>query len=318
MHKVNVGVSGVGVLGTHHTRLYKQCQYGELIGIYDTNSEQAQKIAAQFSTKAFSSLESLAESVDCLSVAVPTHYHFKEVMTLLKLGKHILVEKPLTSTVDEGRKLLDYAKENNLILHVGHVERYNPVITYLQKKIYDPRFIETHRLAPYPPQRPGLLPRGTEVGVVLDLMIHDIDIILNLVKSEVKMIDSVGIPILSKSEDIANVRINFSNGCVANLTASRVSQEYMRKIRVFQPDAYLSLDYQEKKGEIVTKEKVSMNREQVPIEDHDALEMELGYFIKCTMDTVDSKEISGSNASAEHALKSLDIANRITKQIIST
>ena len=297
MGKVKVGVAGVGALGHHHTRLYQQCNSANLVGVFDVNPDQARKIASEFSTQAFSSLKCLADAVDCLSVAVPTQLHYQEVLFLLEMGKHVLVEKPLTVTVDDGKELLDYAKKHNLILHVGHVERYNPVITYLQKKIYDPRFIEAHRLAPFPPPRPGMLPRGTEVGVVMDLMIHDIDIILNLVNSDIQSVNAVGIPILSSSEDIANVRMTFTNGCVANLTASRVSQEYLRKIRVFQQDAYLSLDYQEKKGDIVVKDGVSMKREPVPIEGHDALAMELDFFINTCLNTMKTGVLPDSNES---------------------
>ncbi len=315
MNKIKVGVAGVGSLGRHHTRLYRESKLCKLVGLYDINPEQSQKIASEFLTTAYSSLDELADNVDCLSVAVPTHLHYQTVLCLLKKGKHILVEKPLTSTVDEGEELVSYAKNNNLILHVGHVERYNPIINYLQKKVNDPRFIESHRLAPYPPPRSELLPRGTEVSVVLDLMIHDIDIILNLVDSPVAAIDAVGIPILSESEDIANVRINFKNGCVANLTASRVSQEYMRKIRVFQSDAYLSLDYQEKKGELVYKNKQSIKREDVPIEDHNALEKELEFFITSCQYTINNGSVHDKNISAQHALNALEIGDKIVTLI---
>ena len=312
--KVKVGVVGVGVLGKHHTRLHNECEQAELIGIYDVDPNRAADVAKEFATRRFESMEELIASVDGISVAVPTDLHYQIVSELLIRGKHVLVEKPLTSTIDDGQKLLDLAKNQKCILHVGHVERYNPVITYLEKKICDPRFIETHRLALYPPPRPGMLPRGTEVGVVLDLMIHDIDVILNLVKSEVVQIDAVGIPILSKSEDIANARLKFANGCVANLTASRVSHEKMRKIRVFQRDAYLSLDYQNKKGEIVTLANMSIRREPVPIEDHDALQKELEDFIQCCQGALGSGTTLEPRVLAEHGLKALAIADRITQQ----
>ncbi len=315
MNKIKVGVAGVGSLGRHHTRLYQDSKISDLVGIYDTNTEQSQKIADEFQTTVYTSLDALAEDVDCFSVAVPTHLHFQTVSGLLKMGKHILVEKPLTSTVSEAKELVKFAENHGRVLHVGHVERYNPVINYLQKKVNDPRFIESHRLAPYPPPRSGLLPRGTEESVVLDLMIHDIDIILNLVDSSVTAIDAVGVPILSDSEDIANVRINFKNGCVANLTASRVSHEYMRKIRIFQSDAYLSLDYQEKKGELVYKDKQSIKREDVPIEDHNALEKELEFFITTCRYVIDNGSVPDENISARHALDALEIGDRIVSQI---
>ena len=315
MTKVKVGVIGVGVLGKHHTRLHRDCEQAQLVGIYDVDSNRAEGIAKEFNTHRFGSIDELIDSVDGVSVAVPTDLHYKIVSELLLRGKHVLVEKPLTSTIDDGKKLLDLARNQRCILHVGHVERYNPVITYLEKKICDPRFIETHRLALYPPPRPGMLPRGTEVGVVLDLMIHDIDVILNLVKSDVVQIDAVGIPILSSSEDIANVRIKFASGCVANLTASRVSQEKMRKIRIFQSDAYLSLDYQNKKGEIVTLNNMSIKREPVPIADHDALQKELEDFIQCCQGAIAFGTPPEPRVPAEHGLNALAIADRITHQI---
>ena len=315
MSKVKVGVIGVGVLGKHHARLYSQCKGADLIGVYDIDRARGGEIAREFSTKPFNSLEELIALTDGLSVAVPTDLHFQVVSQLLDQGKHVLVEKPLTSTLVDGRKLLDIANKQQRILQVGHVERYNPVITYLEKKINNPRFIEAHRLAMYPPPRPGMLPRGTEVGVVLDLMIHDIDIILNLVRSKVCSLDAIGIPILSRTEDIANVRLKFATGCVANLTASRVSQERVRKIRVFQENAYLSLDYQEKKGEIVTLNNMSIVREAVPIEDHDALEKELEDFIDCCQKTLTTGIVPKPKVSGEHGLQALEIADKITQQI---
>ena len=315
MLKVKVGVIGVGVLGRHHVRLYRECEQAELVGIYDIKADRAGEISREFSTTSFNSIEELCASVDGVSVAVPTDLHYQVVSQLLYQGKHVLVEKPLTSTIDDGKRLLKIANEQKCILSVGHVERYNPVITYLEKKINNPRFIEAHRLAMYPPPRPGMLPRGTEVGVILDLMIHDIDVILSLVKGDVTRIDAIGIPILSRTEDIGNVRLTFSTGCVANLTASRVSQEKVRKIRVFQQDAYLSLDYQNKKGEIVTLNNKSISREAVPIRDHNALAQELEDFIHCCQTTLTTGGIPNPKVSAEHGLKALKIADRITRQI---
>ncbi len=315
MENIKVGVIGVGALGQHHTRLYSQLSGADLVGVFDTDDDAARRIAKEFQTESFNSLEDLAAAVDCVSVAVPTDLHLEVTSELLRLGKHVLVEKPLAADSTEGRQLISLAREHNRVLQVGHVERYNPVITYLEQKIYNPRFIEAHRLAPYPPPRPGMLPRGTEVGVVLDLMIHDIDVILSLVKSDVTSVDAVGIPILSKSEDIANARISFANGCVANLTASRVSQERMRKIRVFQADAYLSLDYQEKKGEIVTLAGASIGREPVPIADHDALKMELEDFLSCAREVISSNVLAEPKVSAAHALSALEVAEAIASKM---
>ncbi len=316
MPKVRVGVIGVGVLGTHHARLYHESENAVLVGVYDEDTDRARHIAGKYATCAFASVVELAAAVDGLSVAVPTDRHFAVVSELLGLDKHVLVEKPLTSNVADGRRLIDLAGNRKLVLQVGHVERYNPVITYLQDKLREPRFIEAHRLAPYPPPRPGLLPRGTEVGVVMDLMIHDIDVILNLVNSKVERLDAVGIPIISRSEDIANVRVTFANGCVANMTASRVSQDRIRKIRIFQADSYLSLDYQNKKGEIVFRVGDAVKRESVPIEDHDALARELDIFVGCVREAQHTGAASMASAeSTETALTALTIADEITRLI---
>lgn len=314
MARVKVGVVGVGALGRHHTRLYSMLDDAELVGVFDSNTEQATAIAAEFGCQAFASQEELATAVDAVSVAVPTDLHRDVVSQLLATPLHVLVEKPLADTVDAGRALVDLAAKHGVILAVGHVERYNPVITYLESKIREPRFIESHRLAPYPPPRPGLQPRGTEVGVVLDLMIHDIDIILHLVNSPVKSVDAVGIPVLSASEDIANARIRFDNGCVANLTASRISPERMRKIRVFQSDTYLSLDYQEMNGEIVTRIGSDIQREPVPIVGQNALQQELTDFVRCIAND-DGSGLGAPRVTGAHGLMALEIADEITQQI---
>ncbi|HCN09811.1 MAG TPA: oxidoreductase [Lentisphaeria bacterium] len=315
MGLVRVGVIGVGVLGQHHARLYRECPDSELVGIHDSNPVSAQTAAAEFETTAFATIDELVDAVDAVSIAVPTTLHHAIATDLLQRGCHVLVEKPLAATVEEGRELVALAQRNKLTLHVGHVERYNPVITYLEQCVDNPRFIESHRLAPYPPLRPGMLPRGTEVGVVLDLMIHDIDIILHLVNSDIERVDAVGIPVLSPTEDIANARLKFANGCVANITASRVSMECMRKIRVFQSNAYLSLDYQERTGEIMLLDGMSINREPVPIDDHNALEKELHAFVSCTRTALDTGEVLGTANSAENGLRALEIADQITRQM---
>ena len=315
MGPVRVGVIGVGVLGQHHARLYRECPDSELVGIHDSNPVSAQTAAAEFETTSFATIDEFVDAVDAVSVAVPTTLHHAIATDLLQRGCHVLVEKPLAATVEEGRELVALAQRNKLTLHVGHVERYNPVITYLEQRVDNPRFIESHRLASYPPPRPGMLPRGTEVGVVLDLMIHDIDIILHLVNSEIERVDAVGIPVLSPTEDIANARLKFANGCVANITASRVSMERMRKIRVFQSNAYLSLDYQERTGEIMLLDGMSINREPVPIDDHNALEKELHAFVSCTRTALDTGEVQGAANSAENGLRALEIADQITRQM---
>jgi predicted dehydrogenase len=306
--KVKVGVVGVGALGRHHTRLYQQCEEAELVGIFDVNPEQACKIAEELSTQVFENLDELSNQVDAFSIAVPTNYHFEIAKDLLHKGKHLLIEKPITVTLEEADTLNELAKERELIIQVGHVERFNPVISYLEEKINDPRFIECHRLANYPPPRPNLPPRGTEVGVVLDLMIHDIDMVLSLVRSRVTEVDAIGIPVLSPTEDIANARLKFENGCVANLTASRVSPERMRKIRVFQSNCYLSLDYQETKGEIYFKDGMAIRREQVPIEPHNALLKQLEHFLQCILEKRQHGKLPEVKVSGEHGRAALELA----------
>jgi predicted dehydrogenase len=317
MERVKVGVIGVGVLGRHHARLYRECTDVELIGVFDVDTATASRVAQELGIQAFDSVNDLVNVARSLSVAVPTNLHFEVVEHLLEQGKHVLVEKPLAATMSEGRRLVELAARQNLILQVGHVERYNPVIHYLETWVDNPRFIEAHRLAPYPPLRPGLPPRGTEVGVVLDLMIHDIDVILHLVPSHVTAVQGVGIPVLSATEDIANARLTFADGCVANVTASRVSIEQMRKIRVFQSDAYLSLDYQERKGEIVRIRSDGIQREPVPIEDHNALQKQLEEFIRCSGQALASGHVPEPPTSGKKAQQALEIADEISKQIRS-
>lgn len=312
---IKVGVIGVGALGQHHARLYGEAEKGHLVGVYDVDKARANEIAEKFNTKAFYEIHELAAEVDALSVAVPTDLHFDVVSTLLELEKHILVEKPIAANLEQGNKLVALAAKKSQVLQVGHVERFNPVMTYLENVLDNPRFIEAHRLASYPPPRPGLLPRGTEVGVVMDLMIHDIDVILHLVKSDIERIDATGIPILSKSEDIANARIMFKNGCVANMTASRVSPEPMRKIRLFQPDCYLSLDYGDRKGEIYKKTLTGISREEVPIEDHNALEKELEDFLNCVEIAKSTGTVPSPKVTGEHGARALEVASEIVKKV---
>ena len=316
MERITVGVVGAGVLGSHHARLYAQSSKAMLVGIYDSNRDTARRVARGLNTQAFSSISELVDRVDCLSVAVPVDKHYEIARSLFEQRKHILLEKPLAMTVQEGQELIDLAQKNRLVLQVGHVERYNPVMTYLEEKIKEPRFIEAHRLAPYPEDRPGLKPRGTEVNVVLDLMIHDIDVALYLAKSAVERIDAVGISVISDNEDIANVRLLFSNGCVANLTASRVSSEYVRRIRIFQTGLYLSLDYQHQQGHIYSLLDKKMHRESIPIKKYNALQKELDIFLDCIITARKSSTIPQTQTSAESALDALSVAERINQLIM--
>jgi len=284
MVKIRTGVIGVGALGWHHARLYGQCDGAELVGVYDHDHERSVEVATKLGVKAFTSIDELVAAVEAISVAVPTNRHYEVVSALLNCDKHVLVEKPIAQSVDEAVALVALAEQRQLVLQVGHVERFNPVLECLQQVPGVPRFIEAHRLAGYPPLRPGLPPRGTEVSVVLDLMIHDLDVILSLVQSEIRRVDAVGVQVLSPSADIANARIEFANGCVANITASRISQEQLRKIRVFKSQAYFSLDYGAKSGDIATMENGGINRRAVPVHDSNALQDQLQDFCRCVAD----------------------------------
>lgn len=307
--RVKVGVIGVGSLGQHHARIYSQMPAVELVGVYDVDNDRAEKIAREFGTQAFSSIEALAERIEAASVVVPTDRHREVASKLLERGIHTLVEKPIAATTAEAEDLVATAQRNGVILQVGHVERFNPVLTFLDRWPSKPRFIEAHRLAPYPPARPGLPPRGTEVSVVLDLMIHDLEVILHLVQSKVKDIRAVGVPVLSPSEDIANVRLLFESGCVANVTASRISKDRMRKIRCFFGDAYVSLDYQNQTGEIYRKGVFGIRREVVAVEKGEPLANELRAFVDCVRRR-DQPVVSG-----EHAAEALKLAVAITQRM---
>src|ERR1700733_8195024 len=245
--KIKVAVLGVGSLGQHHARIYSELEKAgqvEFTGIFDTNSDAAKKIAAKHKLHVFNSISEATANSDALNIVTPTVTHFKIAKQLLAQGKHVLVEKPMTDDTAQAAELIQIAQQKNCVLQVGHVERFNPVFKYLETAAPEPRFIETHRLSPFPA-------RSTDIGVVLDLMIHDLDVVLAFVKSPVTSVDEVGIPVLSKSAVVANARLRFANGCVANLTVSRISPERMRKIRVFSGGAtpsYVSLDYRAQEG----------------------------------------------------------------------
>jgi len=337
--KVKVAVLGTGSLGQHHVRIYAELAAAglvELTGIFDTNADTARKIAAKHNVRAFNSVAEAAAAGDALNIATPTSTHFELARGLLAQGKHVLVEKPMTDDIAQAAELVQLARQNNCVLQVGHVERFNPVFKYLETVATQPRFIECHRLSPYPA-------RSTDIGVVLDLMIHDLDVVLAFVKSPVTSVDAVGIPVLSKSEDIANARLRFANNCVANLTASRVSPERMRKIRVFSgPDnpCYISLDYRAQEGFIyrlarddqpessklkkvlvaklgIGKDSAIVSefagkkivREPVPIAKDEPLKLELQHFVECI------REKQTPMVSGESAKRALDLAFEITRQI---
>jgi predicted dehydrogenase len=239
-----VGVVGVGHLGRYHAQNYASLPGVELVGVTDVDKERAKAVAAEYGCRTFESQEQLLEEVEAVSVVVPTDRHHEVGMEVLERGIHCLMEKPIATNLEEADDLIRKAEEKGVVLQVGHIERFNPAFRALAGTELEPRFIESHRLSPYSP-------RGTEVAVVLDLMIHDIDAILTLVKSPVESIAASGIAVVSETADIANVRLRFENGCVANMTASRISQKKMRKMRLFQKDTYISIDFLDKNTELL-------------------------------------------------------------------
>ncbi|OGU36338.1 MAG: oxidoreductase [Ignavibacteria bacterium RIFOXYB2_FULL_35_12] len=236
MEKLKVGIIGTGHLGKLHVKMFKQISECEVAGIFDSNSQTAKVAAREFNTKAFDNLDDLLNEIRAASIAVNTTAHHEIAKRCMEKGVHIFVEKPITASISEAEELVQLSSDRKLNLQVGHIERFNPAIISLEKFIFEPMFIQTDRLAQFNP-------RGTDVAVVLDLMIHDIDIILSLIKSEVKNIEANGVAVVSNNLDIANARIEFENGAVANVTASRISQKKLRKMRIFQRDAYISLDF---------------------------------------------------------------------------
>lgn len=241
---LKIGVFGTGHLGKFHLNNWKEIQNVELVGFYDPNDTTAQEVSEKYQLARFLDPERLMDACDAIDVVSPTNYHFDLCAAAVRKGKHVFVEKPLANTMDEARQLLKLVKESNIKFQVGHVERFNPAFTAIKDMDLHPMFIEVHRLAEFNP-------RGTEVSVILDLMIHDIDIILSIVKSEVRNISASGVAVMTDTPDIANVRIEFDNGCVTNLTSSRISLKKMRKMRIFQKDAYIGVDFLDKKSEVI-------------------------------------------------------------------
>jgi predicted dehydrogenase len=245
---LKLGIFGVGHLGKFHLNNWKQIPDVEIVGFFDPNNDNAKAVEAEYGIIRFMDEEALIKASDMIDVVTPTHLHFPVCEMAIKMGKHVFVEKPMANTIEEGKAIMEMVKEAGVKLQVGHVERFNPAFTALKDITLNPSFIEVHRLAQFNP-------RGTEVSVILDLMIHDIDIILSIVKSGVKHISASGVAVLTDTPDIANVRIEFNNGCVANLTSSRISMKKMRKIRLFQKDAYIGIDFLEKNTEIIKLKK---------------------------------------------------------------
>jgi len=241
---LKVGVFGVGHLGKFHLNNWKEIPGCELVGFYDPDEKNAEEVIAKYGLKRFNDPGKLLTEIDAADIVAPTDHHFSLCEAAIRKGKHVFVEKPLAQTMDEAHALVKLVRESNIKLQVGHVERFNPAFLAVKDLKLNPMFIEVHRLAQFNP-------RGTEVSVILDLMIHDIDIILSIVKSDVKFISASGVGVMTETPDIANVRIEFNNGCVANLTSSRISMKKMRKIRIFQKDAYIGIDFLNKKSEII-------------------------------------------------------------------
>ncbi|MBP8115607.1 MAG: Gfo/Idh/MocA family oxidoreductase [Chitinophagaceae bacterium] len=241
---LKIGVFGVGHLGKFHLNNWKEITDIELIGFYEPNDDTAKEVSEKYQLPRFLDADALMDACDAIDIVAPTNYHFEWCEKAIKKGKHVFVEKPLANTMDEARQLVKLTKESDIKFQVGHVERFNPAFLAIKDMPLNPMFIEVHRLAQFNP-------RGTEVSVILDLMIHDIDIILSIIKSDVKTISASGVGVMTDTPDIANVRIEFHNGCVANLTSSRISMKKMRKIRLFQKDSYIGIDFLNKKTEII-------------------------------------------------------------------
>ena len=252
---LKVGVLGAGHLGKIHLRLLQQSDKYNLIGFFDPSKENAASVAEEFGYTAFDSVEALIDAVEVVDIVTPTLSHFDCAKSAIEKGRHIFIEKPITKTVVEAEALKTLASQFHVLGQVGHVERFNPAFTAVKDQIENPMFIECHRLAEFNP-------RGTDVPVVLDLMIHDIDIILSVVKSQVKNVHASGVAVISETPDIANARIEFENGCVANLTASRISMKNMRKSRFFQKDAYISVNFLSKESEVVRMKDVPANPDE--------------------------------------------------------
>jgi predicted dehydrogenase len=278
MNKVRVGVVGIGHIGREHARIYSRLPDVQFVGLCDLDSQVAEKAAQRYGVKAFPSVQALAAEIDAATISTPTNTHHDIAGQLLAAGKHVLVEKPIADNTDQARELIEQAASKGLILQVGHIERFNPALGALEEKLTRPRFIEAHRLSAYPG-------RSTDIGVVLDLMIHDIEVILHLVRSPLVSIDSVGTPVLSKGF------------------------EKMRKIRVFQDDAYLSLDYFDQSGEIYRKIDTQITKEKIKVEKDEPLKLELAAFIDCIRSR-QAPRVGGAQAA-----KALEIAMRITEQI---
>ncbi len=321
--KVSIGVIGTGHLGSLHAKMYSEIDTVNFVGVFDTDVQRRNETAAKFKVTAFNSVHDLLNAVDAVSIATVTTTHFDVAQQALNAGKHVLIEKPITSTLAEADELIALAERNSVLIQVGHIERFNPAIISLESYTLKPMFIESHRLAQFNP-------RGTDVAVVLDLMIHDIDIILSLVNSPVKQIDANGVAVVSDTPDIANARLQFQNGCVANVTSSRISRTKMRKMRMFQSNAYISIDFQQGSADVFRlgnegegsiwstmllgqigegKKKRSIIYEQPEIKKINALKYELESFIRAV--STNTRPI----VNGDDGRMALDVAQQIMNKI---
>ena len=305
--KVRVGVVGVGYLGKFHAEKYAASEKAHLVAVVDVDEGRAREIAEKFHTEAICDYRQLFGRVQCVSIAVPTRLHYEVAWEFLEQGIDVLVEKPLAVNLIEGRNLVEAAETRKAILQVGHLERFNPAIRKLESVINEPKFVECHRLAPF-------VERGTDVDVVLDLMIHDIDVIASLVRSPVQRVEAVGVPVLTDKPDIANARITFANGCIANVTSSRVSIKRERKVRFFQPNAYISIDYDQRRAQIYYKPPpgatwLDIRGESIEIKEGDALADEIDSFLDCV------RSRSLPLVGGAEGLRALEIASMIRSQL---
>jgi predicted dehydrogenase len=309
MERIRVAVIGVGYLGRFHAQKYAALDGATLVGVADVSAENRERVASELSVPAFADYREFLGRVDAVSIATPTLHHHEIGVAFLESGAHVLVEKPITTTVADARSLIEVAVRKQRVLQVGHLERFNSGLLALDGILTTPRFIESHRLAPFKQ-------RGTDVNVVLDLMIHDIDIIQDIVHAPIATLDAVGAPVFSGEIDIANARIRFANGCVANTTASRVSLKTERKLRIFQDDAYMSVDLQQKILTVVRKTDKPMQGDLPPVqieertfEQGDALKAEIESFLDCIANN------KAPIVSGEDGLRALETAIRITEQV---
>jgi predicted dehydrogenase len=304
---ITAAVIGVGYLGKFHAEKYAASEKVKLVAVVDIDEKRGNEIGGSVGAPALTDYRALFGQVQCVSIAVPTRFHYRVARDFIEAGIDVLVEKPLTADIAEARALVEAAKARNVVLQVGHLERFNPAIRRLEGIIREPKFVECHRLAPF-------VERGTDVDVVLDLMIHDIDIIASLVRSPLQRVEAVGVPVLTDKPDIANARINFANGCIANVTSSRVSLKRERKIRFFQPDAYISIDYDQRRAQIYHKPApgagwLDIRAENIEIKDGDALADEIDSFLGCV------RERTLPVVGGEDGLRALEIASMISSQL---